>query len=238
MALRLRYSSLVASIGFGFAGGALVGTITLEMIPRALELGSPGLVAGGFACGFLAVYAFDLWMHRGRIAGWRAEQRPAVERFYRKRRPRGGEATVLAGGTSAEELVEGLAIGVGAGVETKLGLLVGLSILLDNLAEGLSVGEFLRAESPGRDPRLARRVLGWTGLIGAAVLGSTLVGFFVLGDLAAEVLAFLLAVGGAGMLYLTVTDLVPEGQERSYEQSAALAAGAGFVMILALSSAA
>ena len=36
------------------------------------------------------------------------------------------------------------------------------------------------------------------------------------------------------MFYLTVTDLVPEGDERQYQQSAAAAMGTGFVTIFIL----
>ena len=48
------------------------------------------------------------------------------------------------------------------------------------------------------------------------------------------VLGFLFAVGGGGMLYLTVTDLLPEAKERHYQQSAALALATGFMTIFAL----
>ena len=46
---------------------------------------------------------------------------------------------MLAGGTSAEELIEGIAIGVGAVIKPGLGLLIGLAIAIDNLSEGLSI---------------------------------------------------------------------------------------------------
>jgi len=36
-----------------------------------------------------------------------------MKRFYKRHRPRGDDVTVLAGGTSAEELIEGLSNGVG-----------------------------------------------------------------------------------------------------------------------------
>jgi zinc transporter ZupT len=49
------------------------------------------------------------------------------------------------------------------------------------------------------------------------------------------ILGALIAVGAGAMLYLTVTDLIPEGAERHYQQSAALANGAGFLAVLILS---
>lgn len=40
--------------------------------------------------------------------------------------------TVLAGGTSAEELIEGLSIGVGTAIKPGLALLIALAIIIDN----------------------------------------------------------------------------------------------------------
>jgi zinc transporter, ZIP family len=54
--------------------------------------------------------------------------------------------TVVAGGTSAEELIEGLSIGVGAVIKPGLALLIALAIIIDNLAESLSIGEIIRSE--------------------------------------------------------------------------------------------
>jgi ZIP family zinc transporter len=72
------------------------------------------------------------------------EQHAGVKRFHRRHRPRGDEVTVLAGGTSAEELVEGISIGVGAAIKPGLGLLIALAIVIDNLSEALSIGELIR----------------------------------------------------------------------------------------------
>ncbi len=229
-------TTLFMSTSLGFASGVLLGTIAFEMLPKALELGSAFVAVGGFVAGFAAVYGLDLFVHRGKLAGEKAEQRPRVERFYRSRRPRGGEVTVLAGATSAEELIEGLSIGVGAVVDPTLGLLVALTIMLDNFSEGLSIGEMIRTEKSRRRDLQKWRVLGWTALIGLSLITSTLLGWFVLRDVPAPVLAFLLGAGGGGMFYLTVTDLVPEAEERQYQQAGAVATGAGFMLIFVLSS--
>jgi ZIP family zinc transporter len=233
LALWRRPTTLFMSLALGFAGGVLLAAVGFEMLPQAMDMGSWQVAGGGFAAGFAAVYAFDLWIHRGKVAGEKAEQRQRVERFWRSHHPRGSQVTVLAGGTSAEELVEGVSIGVSAAIEPRLGALVALAILVDNLGEGLAIGELIRGTSPGRQ---AKRILGWTGLIGASLLVSTLAGWFFLRGLPRPVLGFLLASGAGGMFYLTITDLLPEGQERQYEQTAALAAGAGFLLVFVLSS--
>src|SRR5690606_35508787 len=113
-----------------FASGVLLGTIAFSMLPHALALGSLPIAVAGFVIGFASVYGFDLFVHRGRVAGAAAEQHPQIERFYRQRRPRGGAVIVLAGGTSAEELIEGLSIGVGVTIHPGVGLLIALAIVV------------------------------------------------------------------------------------------------------------
>jgi ZIP family zinc transporter len=204
------------------------------MVPQALELGSLPLAVGGFLVGFGLVYGFDLFIHRGKLAGEEAEQHAQVERFYHRKRPRGGIVTVLAGGTSAEELIEGIAIGAGAVIKPGLGLLIGLAIAIDNISEGLSIGELIRDEKDGKHQ--TRRILGWTGLIGAALVISALIGWFLLRGLPEPAIGFMFAIGAGGMFYLTITDLVPQAEQRQYQQSGAIATGAGFLTILVLSS--
>jgi ZIP family zinc transporter len=89
--------------------------------------------------------------------------------------------------------------------------------------------------SPPAQGGLARPILGWTGLIGLSLLVSTLAGWFLLRGLPEPVLGFLLAMGAGGMLYLTVTDLVPEAEAHQYQQSSALALATAFVVIFIIS---
>jgi ZIP family zinc transporter len=234
IALWRRPTTLFMSGALGFAGGVLLATISFEMLPKAHELGSLWLAIGGFIAGFAAVYAFDLFIHRGALAGEKAEQYRWVQRFHQRHRPRGGEVTVLAGGTSAEEVIEGLSIGVGTAIEPGLGLLVALAIVIDNVSEGLSIGEIIRHENGADGRSQARRILGWTGLIGAAVFVSTLAGWFFLRGLPQPILGALFGVGAGGMFYLTVTDLVPQAEERQYQQLGAISMGVGFILVFAL----
>lgn len=235
LALWRRPTTLFMSLALGFASGVLLATISFEMLPAARELSSLPIAIIGFLVGFAAVYGLDLFINRGQLVGEKAEQRMGVERLHRRYRPRGDEVTVLAGGTSAEELIEGVSIGVGAAIKPGLGLLVALAIVIDNLSEALSIGELIRDQQGDKQSRQpVRRILKWTGLIGSSLFGSALAGWFLLRGLSASVLGFLFAAGGGGMLYLTVTDLLPEAEERHYQQSAALALAAGFMTIFAL----
>lgn len=233
IALWKKPTSLTLSISVGFAAGVLLGTFAFEMLPAARDAASVAHASIGFAAGFFALYLLDLFIHRGATAGSKAEQRNRLLRLRKGRRSRGDEITVLAGGTSAEELIEGIAIGVSAAADPSLGLMVGLAIAIDNVAESLSIGELVldrKSKRPGR------RILFWTSLIGLSLFVSALGGWLLLRDLSDAVLGVFIAIGAGGMFYLTVTDLVPEAESHHFNQSAAIAMAAGFLLTFALSS--
>jgi zinc transporter, ZIP family len=234
LALWHRTSTLISSLAFGFASGALLGTVTLEMLPTALDMGALVVVVIAFTAGMLGLFAFDLVVHGGRILGEHADQRRIVRRYHRRKKE-ASPVLVLAGGTSVEELVEGLAIGVGAAIEPSLAFVVALAIAIDNLAEGMSVGELIRAETSDGVQAMPR-VLRWTGTIGLALFASAVIGWLLFRDIQPEILAALLAAGAGAMLYLTLSSLVPEGEARQYQGSATLASGVTFGVILILAT--
>jgi ZIP family zinc transporter len=172
------------------------------------------------------------------MAGRQAAEHRRVETFHRRRRPRGNRVMVLAWGTSIEEIIEGVAIGVGLAVGQDVGILLGLAIAVDNVSEAFSIGAMIRddAGQHGSQTYLARRIFIWSSAPGVSVFLSALIGWALLGGLSDLVLAALLAVGAGSLFYLTVTDFIPEAEERHYEQSAAVAAAIGFVVMYTLSS--
>jgi ZIP family zinc transporter len=238
LALHWRPTTLFLSVTLGLAGGVLLGVIAFEMVPRALALSSTLSTIVGLMVGVLAVYAFELLVQRGRTAGIHAAQRRQIRHYHRLNPPVGDEITVLAGGTAAEELIEGLSIGVGAAIQPGLALIVGASIALDNLSEALSIGALIaeKDRGPVRTRGARRRVLGWTGAIGASLFASSVISWALVRTVDTALLGFLVAVGAGGMFYLCVTELVPEAELRHYQHSSALAAAIGFVTILALSA--
>ncbi|YBV93869.1 ZIP family metal transporter (plasmid) [Phyllobacteriaceae bacterium JZ32] len=232
IAILLNPTTLLLSIFVGYAGGILMGTFAFEMMPKALEQSSLFIATAGFALGFALVYALDLYVNRGAMAGVEASQKKWVKGYHKHRTPRGGKITVLAGATSVEEVIEGLTIGVGSVIDPMVALITGLAIAIDNIAEALSIGELQREEDK---EHYTWPIIKWTGLIGISVFGSALAGWFLFRDLPENVLGFLLATGAGGMFYLTVTDLVPEAEEHHYQESAAISVAAGFLTIFVLS---
>jgi len=210
----------------------LLGTFAFEMMPVAAAAAGKFATVGGFVTGFVIVYIFDLYINRGFMAGEGSDEWHKLSRLHRLQRARGQKVTLLAGGTAIEELIEGLSIGVGLAADPTLGVMIGAAIVLDNLVEGMSIAEIIRAE---RGDGVFRQILAWTGLIGLALFSSATVGWLVLRDIADGVMGTLLAIGAGGMFYLTVTDLLPRSAKTQYQQSAALAAATGFLLMFALS---
>jgi zinc transporter, ZIP family len=229
----IRPTTFFLSLALGFAGGILIGAVTFEMLPEAIELGSLAIGAAGFAVGFTGIYGLDLLIHRGKLAGEGAAQRERVEQQYRERRPFGDEVTVLAGGISIEDIVQGISIGIGAGIEPGLALVIAIAVGIDALTEGISIGELVLSEHEAPEGGFGR-VLKWCLVIAASIFFSAVLGWFALRGMPDSVLAFLFALGGGAMLYLAVTQLVPTAQKYHYQGSSALVVAAGFLVILAL----
>ena len=71
-----------------------------------------------------------------------------------------------------------------------------------------AIGTIIRSEDGDDKRREVWRILGWTGLIGLALLSSAMAGWFFLKGLPEPILGLLFGVGAGGMLYLTISDLL------------------------------
>ncbi|WP_324261089.1 ZIP family metal transporter [Altererythrobacter sp. H2] len=228
---RGKTGTLFLSISVGMAAGVLLGTFAFEMMPSAGSAAGKIPTIVGFVAGFLTVYAFDLYINHGFMAGNESDEWHKLSRRHRIHRARGSKVTLLAGSTAIEELIEGLSIGVGLAADPNLGIMVGAAIMLDNVVEGMSIAEIIRAE---QGENASRPIFAWTGMIGLALFSSATVGWVFLSDVSTSVLGILLAIGAGGMFYLTVADLLPRSAKTQYQQSAALAVAVGFLLIFAL----
>lgn len=72
----------------------------------------------------------------------------------------------------------------------------------------------------------------WTATVGLGLFGAAVIAWFLLRDLPIVVHGGLVAGAAGGLLYLTLADLLPQAQQRHYQQSAAVAGAAGFALVL------
>lgn len=231
LAFVIKPRSLMLSVAVGFAGGVLLGTFAFEMMPEAILHLPIALVVICFIIGFGAIYAFDLYLNRGEVAGPEAEERRQVERFHRRRKPRGTVVTIVGGATSAEEIIEGIVLGAGAAVSTGTALVIGVALLIDNISEALSIGALAQAEE---EDNARKSVMIWTSAIGGALFVSTILGWLVLRGLPLWALGALLATGAGAMFNLTISDLLPEAESRQFQRSSTVATGIGFLVSMVL----
>lgn len=231
LAFVIKPRSLMLSVAVGFAGGVLLGTFAFEMMPEAILHLPIALVVICFIIGFGAIYAFDLYLNRGEVAGPEAEERRQVERFHRRRKPRGTVVTIVGGATSAEEIIEGIVLGAGAAVSTGTALVIGVALLIDNISEALSIGALAQAEE---EDNARKSVMIWTSAIGGALFVSAILGWLVLRGLPQWALGALLATGAGAMFNLTISDLLPEAESRQFQRSSTVATGIGFLVSMVL----
>lgn len=233
--LLVRPTSLLLSIAVGVAGGVLLGAVAFEMVPKAVELSGLLTSAIAITVGVLLVWSFDLYVNRGMTAGDEASQQRWVQRFHQHRKPRGNKVTVIAGATSAEELIEGIVIGASSAIGGGTGLVVGIAIALDNISEALSIGELVfDADKEKTKDKQGWEIMKWTGLIGVSLLVSALGGYFLLSRLPEFWQGALTGLGAGAMFYLAITGLVPEAESHQFEKSGGLASAAGFLAMLVL----
>lgn len=226
-------SEEATALTLGFAGGALLAAIAFELVAGALERAPIWLAAAGALVGLFFIFGFDVALHAWPPALIH-EGRPAP-RLHRRLGGREDRGVLLAAGIALEELVEGAAIGLGAAGDVRLGLIIALTIAVDNFAEGLAIGAVMQNRGRARKRAMAR-TLGWTSLIGGTVVVAALTAWVLFSGAGREVVAILLSFVAGGLLYLTITQIIPGAQVLRHEREVGISAGLGFIAVLVLSS--
>jgi zinc transporter ZupT len=123
---------------------------------------------------------------------------------------------------------DGITIGAAAAIDSRVGLLVFLAVLLHKLPEGFTVGSMVLAS--GRKRRfvtLATALLGATTLVGALA-------FYLVGSHIDGMTKFTLPVAAGVTLYVAASDLIPEVNHHAgspVKVSVAILAGIGLFFL-------
>lgn len=239
--------SIVSGLATGLGGlmAALAGRVGAGIMPALL-----GLSAG---IGFTVVF-FDLLPEAVRAGSWLAAGAGVLAgvAFGRSAEavfphlkisgpcgacglvpPGGGGNLIRTGclfaiGVAMHNLPEGLAVGAGLEARRELGLLLATAIGMHNIPEGMALGGIFIMG--GVRPLVALAVAAGAGMM--LPLGTVLAGMWI--EALPGMFSFILATGAGALLYIILSELVPE----SYRMHPALArAGitAGAALSLALS---
>ncbi len=181
-----RYLRYFVALGAGF----LMGTAMLEMAPESFRL-SPQLGPILLMCGYCAVHFLEHTINAHFHYGEETHHHEFVSH-------RTGYAVLAGLGTHA--LFDGVAIGSGFVVSSKLGWLIFLAILLHKAPEGFTMSSVMLAS--GR----SRRAAFWAAV---ALAVATLAGVLVI-QLAPRLLPYGLPISAGVAFYVGASDLVPE----------------------------
>lgn len=207
--LALRFRS-VLGLFLGFSSGAVIGVALFDLLPEAIELGSPHFspltITAALAVGFALYLVADrtaLILSQG-AGSYRAHLGPCS--------------------LTAHSLMDGLGIGFAFQVSSAVGALVAFAVLAHDFVDGANTVTVSLAG--GATPPTARR---W--LLADAI--APLVGISIarLIDIPATDLALLLAVFAGFFLYIGASDLLPRSHDGRPQLSTIAATLLGLCLI-------
>jgi ZIP family zinc transporter len=183
---------------FGGAAGVMLAVVLLDLIPAALDQGTPLEAGIGFGFGALVIWGLDrlmTWFTRGNAY--------SREASYKRM------GYLMATGIAMHDLPEGIAIAGAYAAGGALGPLLAISIALHNIPEGVATATPLHMGGVR-----GRRVLLVNAIVSIFTPLGTLLGLFLL-RLSPDHISFMLALAGGAMTYLLKDELIPAAQQQS-----------------------
>ncbi len=219
-----------------FAVGALLGTVFIEMLPHALESGSPTPVMITVLIGLLAFFLLEklvLWRHAHGHEEHR-DDREETEHDHALHAPahegsdHGRSGLMILIGNSVHNFCDGIVIAAAFLSDLRLGIATTVAIVAHAVPQ--QVGDFAVLIHSG----LTRgRAFTFNVAAGTATLAGALAGYFALAGMQ-QALPTVLAVAAASLLYVAVADLIPSLHRRAEPMETArqmLAIGLGVAII-------
>jgi zinc transporter ZupT len=204
-----RYLRYFVALGAGF----LMATAVLEMTPESLKLSpslGPILIMAGYCTVHLLEHTINSHFHFG--------EETHTHEFVSQH-----TGNSVMAGLSVHALFDGVAIGSGFVVSSRLGWLIFLAIFLHKAPEGFTMASVMLASGRSRAMALYSAV---------ALAVATLAGVLVI-ELAPSWLPYGLPISAGVALYVAATDLVPEvNREPGIRMALIFFAGvAGFLLL-------
>lgn len=199
-----------------FTAGVVFSTVAVELLPDLIRTHAVVEVVSGFVLGV------SLMLVIRRLTGAPPPSALASDP---------AASTLPIGMLTAvgiDILLDGLLVGLGFSVGSKEGVMITAALSLELLSLGLVTGATL-ARSRGMPA-----VLAVAGLLAAALLVGTTAGFVLLRNASDHVMAGVLSLGCAALLFLVTEELLVEAHEEGETTFATSMFFAGFVLFLIL----
>jgi ZIP family zinc transporter len=196
----------------------MLGISFLELMPESLMFASWELVALSFLGGIVIFKAIDQIIPHIHPELLSKEQK-SVERSVQ----------ALVTGIIIHNVPEGLAIGLGFALDPSMGILIALSIAIQDIPENIATIVPLYCLKKCR-------IRAFTVVVITILfeLVGFLVGFFLLAGASLELLGASLAMAAGLMVYISLDELLPAAQIRKYPKAGITALVLGVLTVLAL----
>lgn len=209
MASLWRPSHATRSLIQHFAAGVVLAALAVELLPEIEREHAPGVVLiGSFAAGSLFMYALKLWTIK-------------LEHQASLNSTTNGVNIGLMLATFIDVAMDGFIIGAGFAASGTTGMILALGLSVELLFLGLS----LTSEAVN-----GWRIIGISGLLGAAVFLFAFLGKFLLADTSHAVIGGVLAFSAAALLYLVTEELLMEAHEVEEKNISTLVLFSGFLV--------
>ncbi len=211
-ALTLALSASWISRLVSFAVGALLGAVFIELLPHALETGSPSTVMATVLAGLLGFFLLEklvLWRHSHGHTEHRDDAEETEHEHALHGHGDGGRSgLMILVGNSVHNFCDGIVISAAFLVEPRLGIATTIAIVAHAVPQ--QVGDFAVLIHSGFS---RKRAFTWNLAAGVATLVGAMAGYLALAGMQ-QALPIVLAVAAASLLYVAVADLIPSLHRR------------------------
>lgn len=201
-----------------FGAGALIAALTFGLMEEAFKLGGLDSSIIGFLAGGILFIIGDYLIIK---LGGRGHKRYHTSQYST------GWGIVLA--AVLDGLPESFALGISLAINPKIGLLVLIAIILNNLPESISSAYDLKKAG-----KKAKEIITVWSIVALAGLISVFIGFLLLNYISADVTAILESIAAGAVLAMLAVTMMPEAYRES-GMGAALGTLGGFLLIFVLS---
>ena len=208
-------SNKFLSFILSFASGLMMAIICFDLIPESLEISNIYVTIFGIVLGIILMILCDI----------------LVQKKFNTKEIKGGTKSellktgiIVSIGLAIHNFPEGLAIGSGFDVSTKLGLGLAIAICLHDVPEGISMAVPLKNGGMSK-----LKVIYYVILSGVA----TGVGAFfgaIIGNISTLVISICLSFAAGAMLYIVSGELIPEANNLYRGKMSAIGSMLGIIV--------
>jgi len=227
---------VVAAI-VAFGAGVLVSALAFDLMEEAFETGTAVWTIGGFMLGAVIYVVIDMGLDRLAAESPKRTGRdpedvvPGAERIPQSREQATVSGLALLVGTVLDGIPENAAIGISLVAEDAggLGLVLMGAVFMSNLPASITSAIGMRHEGRSR-----LFIISAWGTVAIACTAAAVLGYVLLGGLAPNLIATMLALAAGGIIAMLADTMMPEAFEHG-GPGVALATATGFSCAFLLS---